>query len=243
MKRCAAPIRSRVFHDAHLFVLLLIFFVAVAFNPPWFLVAAWALTFCAVAFAQGTTIRFALQSLVLAFALSFSVWLLNVLYPDAHLSAAAVSTNAQNTALKIWSLTWVALLSSRMTHAHDIIAYALQRGQLSLTIAYASLVGLGSMLLLRAEMRRISLNAKLRGLSWRQRFLQWLPLLVFALRHAQRGAMSLRARGLLQHKSFYYDYQSTRGQQLRGVLLLSTFAFVTIACLYFSEHISNLWRK
>ena len=130
-----------------------------------------------------------------------------------------------------------------MTHAHDIIAYALQRGQLSLTIAYASLVGLGSMLLLRAEMRRISLNAKLRGLSWRQRFLQWLPLLVFALRHAQRGAMSLRARGLLQQKSFYYDYQSTRGQQLRGVLLLFTFAFVTIACLYFSEHIPNLWRK
>ena len=243
MKRFAAPIRTRVFHDAHLFVLLLIFFIAVAFDPPWYLVAAWALTFCAVAFAQGTTFRFALQSLMLAFALSFSVWLLNVLYPDAHLSAAAVRLNAQNTALKIWSLTWVALLSSRMTHAHDLVAYALQRGQLSLTIAYASLVGLGSMLLLRAEMRRISLNAKLRGLSGRQRFLQWLPLLVFALRHAQRGAMSLRARGLLQHKSFYYDYQPTRIQKIRGVLLLLTFALITALCTYFSEQFPNLWHK
>jgi energy-coupling factor transporter transmembrane protein EcfT len=60
-------------------------------------------------------------------------------------------------------------------------------------------------------------------LSWQDKFLQWLPILIFALRHATRGAMSLRARGLRVdsvRKTFYYNYQSTSMQKRRAWLCL-----------------------
>ena len=89
---------------------------------------------------------------------------------------------------------------------------------------------------MRTEIRRIMLSARLRGLSWRERFLQWLPILIFALRHATRGAMSLRARGLNEHsqqKTFYYDYQSTRKQRWRAFIVLSIFIAITLASEWF----------
>lgn len=140
--------------------------------------------------------------------------------------------NAQQTALKIWALTWVALMSSKMIHPHNIVVYAIQKKWLNLILGYATLTGLSSIHLLRAEMRRISLNAKLRQFSFKQRFLQWIPLLVFALKHAQRGAMSLRARGILVHKSFYYDYSARRPQIIRALILVAVFALTTGLVLF-----------
>ena len=62
-------------------------------------------------------------------------------------------------------------------------------------------------------------------------FLQSLPILIFALRHATRGAKSLRARGLAEHeakKTFYYDYQSTRRQQMTAWLTLLILLAITV---------------
>ena len=113
-------------------------------------------------------------------------------------------------------MTWVALMSGKMLNLRDVVSFALQRGWLSMNIAYALQLGFGSIELMRAEIRRIMLSATLRGLNWRDKFLQWLPILIFALRHATRGAMSLRARGLRVdsvRKTFYYNYQSTITQK------------------------------
>lgn len=214
-----APIRERFFHDAHLWLMLFAFFIAVALPFRWHTIALWACAFCAVGFFQGITWRFALQSLALAFALSISIWLLNVFFHTEGITAEQAQLKANQTALKIWSLTWVALLSAKMINVRDVITYALQRRWLSTQIAYAMLVGIGAITLLRAESRRIMLNAKLRGIKGLQKFSQWIPLLIFSLRHAQRGAMSLRARGLTKDKVFYYNYQATDGQIGRSIAL------------------------
>ena len=227
-----APIRRRVFHDAHLWLALLAFFIVVALPFQWHTIVVWSGAFCIVGFFQGLTVRFALQSLAIAFALSISVWLLNIFFHTAEVSAAEALIKANQTALKIWALTWVALLSSKMINLRDVITFALQRGWLSTQIAYAMLVGIGSLTLLRAEAKRISLNAKLRGIKGLQRFSQWIPLLIFSLRHAQRGTMSLRARGLVKTKVFYYNYQTTRQQCCCFVLLLLCFTMFTVLSEY-----------
>lgn len=225
-----APIRHNTFHDAQLWLLLFAFFIAVALPFQWFTVVAWSLALAVVALIQGVNVYFVLKSLVIALGLSVSIWLLNAMFHTPDVSQAEAIEKANQIALKVWAMTWVALLSSKMVNVRDVISCLLQRGWLSMQIAYAMMVGIGSIDLMRDETRRISLNAKLRGLTWRQRFLQWIPLLVFALRHAQRGAMSLRARGLNQNKSFYYNYQATRAQGFRMLGLIACMVALTLYC-------------
>lgn len=235
-----APIRGRCFHDAHLWLILWLFFIAIALPFQWHTVAAWAFVFCLAGLLQRTGIKFALKSLALAFGLSISIWILNRLYHAPELTPEQVLAQANRIGFKIWALTWVALLSAKMVNLRDVITSGLQRRYLSSTIAYATLVGIGAITLLRAESSRISLNAKLRGLSAKQRFLQWLPLLIFAIRHAQRGAMSLRARGLGQNKAFYYNYQATRSQRVRALLLLVALIGVGFFSeMFFSHRLSK----
>ena len=224
------PIRHKAFHDAQLWLLLFVFFLAVAMPFQWFTVVVWAIVLCMTALLQGIGWRFALQALLIALGLSTSIWLLNALFHTADVSQVEAFEKANQIALKVWAMTWVALLSSKMINIRDVISCLLQRGWLSMQIAYAMMVGIGSIDLMRDETSRISLNAKLRGLTWRQRFLQWVPLLVFALRHAQRGAMSLRARGLDQSKSFYYNYQATQVQSHRMLCLVAVIIMLTVYC-------------
>lgn len=222
-----APIRHRMFHDAHLWLCLFAFFIAVALPFEWHTVVVWSFVFCAVGLLSGISGWFVIKSLLLAFVLSISIWLLNVFFHAEELTQQQAMVNANQTALKIWSLTWVALLSSQMVNVRDVFTFALQRKWLSSQIAYASLVGIGAIGLMRTEARRIGLNAKLRGIKGLQRFSQWIPLLIFALRHAQRGAMSLRARGICTNKHFYYNYQATTRQRIKLIFLLWVFIGLT----------------
>lgn len=223
-----APIRQKPFHDAHLWMILFVFFLAVAAPFQWHTIVTWAILLCIVALIQSVPAAFCFKSFGIAFGLSISIWLLNVFFhEDPNAEQALIKAN--QIALKVWAMTWVALLSSKMTNPRDVITYALQRGWLSVTIAYATLVGLGSIELMQNESSRIRLNAKLRGFTNRQRFLQWIPLLIFALRHAQRGAMSLRARGLNRTKNFYYNYQPTCSQTVKSTVLL---IIITLTTLY-----------
>jgi energy-coupling factor transporter transmembrane protein EcfT len=68
---------------------------------------------------------------------------------------------------------------------------------------YPLILAINSLQLLKREQERIAFNAKLRGLKWHQCYLVFFPLLVFAIRHSERGAMALVTRGLNPHKLFY----------------------------------------
>ncbi len=229
----SAPIRQRLFHDAHLALFFLIFFIGIALPIKWYLIILWAASFALLAYLLKVSLTFILQSLSWALLLSLSVWLINFFFHSKQISSDEIIIRATHTTLKIGVITWVALLSSRMIHLRDIVMLTLQKKWLHLPIGYACLCGLGSLSLLQAESKRITLNAKLRGIKWHQRILVWIPLLIFSLRHAQRGAMSLRARGLYENKSFYYNYQATMAQTRRFIFFITLwFIFITLTAYF-----------
>ena len=228
-----APIRTRPLHDAHTLVLIMLFFIGVAFPVAWHTVVAWSLAMMLLAKIQGMRWRDIWIRLGLALLLSWSIWLWNIIFVAEHSDDTVQKAN--QILLRVTTMTWVALLSGSMLNLRDVVSTALQRGWLSMNVAYALQLGFGAIGLMRAEIKRIMLSAKLRGLSWRERFLQWLPILIFALRHATRGAMSLRARGLAEHearKTFYYNYQSTPRQRWFAWLALLILLGITMASEY-----------
>ena len=224
-----APIRARPLHDAHVLGLLMLFFIAVALPIAWHTVVALSLVLAVLARIQGMTWRSIVIRLGLALLLSWSIWLWNMVFVAER--TPETMNKANQILLRVTTMTWVALMSGTMVNLRDVVSTALQRHWLSMNVAYALQLGFGAIGLMRAEIKRIMLSAKLRGLTWRERFLQWLPILIFALRHATRGAMSLRARGLAEHeakKTFYYDYQSNRRQQMTAWLTLLTLVAITV---------------
>ena len=228
-----APIRTRPLHDAHTLVLIMLFFIGVAFPVAWHTVVAWSLAMMLLAKIQGMRWRDIWIRLGLALLLSWSIWLWNIIFVAERSDDTLQKAN--QILLRVTTMTWVALLSGSMLNLRDVVSTALQRGWLSMNVAYALQLGFGAIGLMRAEVKRIMLSAKLRGLTWRERFLQWLPILIFALRHATRGAMSLRARGLAEHearKTFYYNYQSTHKQRWFAWLALLIFLGITVASEY-----------
>lgn len=228
-----APIRNRPLHDAHTLVLVMLFFIGVAFPVAWHTVVAWSLAMMLLAKIQGMRWRDIWIRLGLALLLSWSIWLWNIIFVAERSDDTLQKAN--QILLRVTTMTWVALLSGSMLNLRDVVSTALQRGWLSMNVAYALQLGFGAIGLMRAEVKRIMLSAKLRGLTWRERFLQWLPILIFALRHATRGAMSLRARGLAEHearKTFYYNYQSTHKQRWFAWLALLIFLGITVASEY-----------
>ena len=228
-----APIRNRPLHDAHTLVLVMLFFIGVAFPVAWHTVVAWSLAMMLLAKIQGMRWRDIWIRLGLALLLSWSIWLWNIIFVAER--SDDTLQKADQILLRVTTMTWVALLSGSMLNLRDVVSTALQRGWLSMNVAYALQLGFGAIGLMRAEVKRIMLSAKLRGLTWRERFLQWLPILIFALRHATRGAMSLRARGLAEHearKTFYYNYQSTHKQRWFAWLALLIFLGITVASEY-----------
>ena len=228
-----APIRTRPLHDTHTLMLVMLFFIGVAFPVAWHTVVAWSLAMMVLAKIQGMRWRSILVYLGLALLLSWSIWLWNIVFVAERTDATMQKAN--QILLRVTTMTWVALMSGSMVNLRDVVSTALQRGWLSMNVAYALQLGFGAIGLMRAEIKRIMLSAKLRGLTWRERFLQWLPILIFALRHATRGAMSLRARGLAEHetrKTFYYNYQSTHKQRWLAWLALLIFLGITMASEY-----------
>ena len=216
-----APIRTRPLHDAHVLGVLMLFFIGVALPMAWHTVVALSLALAVLARIQGMTWRNIVIRFGVALLLSWSIWLWNMIFVAERTPDNIHKAN--QILLRVTTMTWVALMSGKMLNLRDVVSFALQRGWLSMNIAYALQLGFGSIELMRAEIRRIMLSATLRGLNWREKFLQWLPILIFALRHATRGAMSLRARGLRvdsAHKTFYYNYQSTRAQKRHAWVFL-----------------------
>ncbi|MBS1174636.1 MAG: hypothetical protein H6R05_767 [Burkholderiaceae bacterium] len=224
-----APIRSRPLHDAHVLGILMLFFIGVALPMAWHTVVVLALALAILARIQGMTWRSIVIRLGLALLLSWSIWLWNMVFVAERTPDTIHKAN--QILLRVTTMTWVALMSGKMLNLRDVVSFALQRGWLSMNIAYALQLGFGSIELMRAEIRRIILSATLRGLNWREKFLQWLPILIFALRHATRGAMSLRARGLhasSARKTFYYNYQSTRAQKRHAWVFLITLVILIL---------------
>lgn len=155
------------------------------------------------------------------FALIFSsIFLfLNLLYPGGKLQVGEQVTIGKltfykaalnNGLINFSRLFMLSLVSMSSTYAiiyTKVILYLIIHKGLKVIMGYPLLIALNSILLFKEEFDRIRLSARFRGLGWWDRIFVLFPLLVFAIRHSQRGSLSLVTRGLNPNKSFYFGYE------------------------------------
>jgi energy-coupling factor transporter transmembrane protein EcfT len=130
-------------------------------------------------------------------------------------------------------VTCVAMLSiSSVTliNYEKVLIYLMKRKWLRVNFGYPVLLSLNSIGLLKSEFEKIRINAKFRNIPWRKRIDILFPILVFSIRHAERGAMSLITRGISEKKEFYFDVEVKRSD----IILVLSFliVYLSLAGLY-----------
>jgi hypothetical protein len=106
-------------------------------------------------------------------------------------------------AIRLFFLFTVSTFSFSAVDFDKVFIYLMATRKIKTIWGYPLILAINSLQLLKREQERIAFNTKLRGLKWHQRYLVFFPLLVFAIRHSERGAMALVTRGLNPHKLFY----------------------------------------
>ncbi len=156
-----------------------------------------------------------------AFLFSFTFFLLAVLNPSRDLQSGGFYhfmnmsfykssvDKAFMTMLKLLMVSFVSICSSSAIDYTKVILHLIVHKGLKLIWGYPFLLAMNSITLLRDEYERIKLNAHLRQLPLKDKIFLFFPLLVFAIRHSQRGALSLVTRGLNDKKTFYFSYDLT----------------------------------
>jgi energy-coupling factor transporter transmembrane protein EcfT len=181
------------------------------------------------------------------FALLFSSMFLflNLLYPGEKLQVGeqvsighftfykAALTNGLINFSRLFLLSLVSMCSTYAIIYTKVILYLVIHKGLKVIMGYPLLIALNSILLFKEEFDRIRLSARFRGLGWWDRLFVLFPLLVFAIRHSQRGSLSLVTRGLNPNKNFYfgYDIVPSDGKWLRLFFLI--FICAVAIAIYF----------
>jgi energy-coupling factor transporter transmembrane protein EcfT len=158
---------------------------------------------------------------IFAFCFAFLFLLLNILYPGEKLQIGekilifhkafykAVLKNGLSNFFRLFLLSLVSMSSSYAISYTKVILHLIIHKGLKVFMGYPLLIALNSILLFKEEFDRIRLSARFRGLGWWDRLFVLFPLLVFAIRHSQRGSLSLVTRGLNPNKNFYFRYDLT----------------------------------
>jgi len=134
--------------------------------------------------------------------------------------------------LQVGMISNISFLSMRSIKFEKLMLYFMQNKWISATIGYPILLALNSMSLIKSEFGKIKINAKMRGLRFFQRINMLFPLLVFAVRHADRGALSLITRGLNEDKLYYFDVDLTKIDQII-IIIFIMLVFVCTALQFF----------
>jgi energy-coupling factor transporter transmembrane protein EcfT len=153
-----------------------------------------------------------------AFFFSFTIFLLAVFNPSKALQTGSVYKflnvtffkssvdKAFLTMMKLFMVSFLSICSSSAINYTKVILHLIVHKGLKLIWGYPFLLAINSIHLLKDEYERIKLNAHLRKLPFKDKIFLFFPLLVFAIRHSQRGALSLVTRGLNDKKTFYFSY-------------------------------------
>ncbi len=174
---------------------------------------------------------------------SFGFFLLSQVYPAKELKDIvlykagffvfykASLRHGLNQWAKLALLTTLSMTSGLIVDYTKILMSLMQRGTMPLRLGYPIILAMNSIVLLSEEMNRIKMLARQRKLPFMKRVFPFFSLLVFAIRHSQRGALALVTRGLSDNKSFYFDYGTTRYD--RFYLLLFLLLYFTLVGLNF----------
>lgn len=134
--------------------------------------------------------------------------------------------------LRIGFISSISFLSLFAINFEKLLVYFLEKKWMSAKLGYPLLLAFNSVSLLRAEYQKIQINAKFRNISLVERWNTLFPLLVFAIRHADRGAMSLITRGLNENKSYYFEVKLMKRDLMVfiGFLILLIFSMIKAFC-------------
>lgn len=149
-----------------------------------------------------------------AFFFSLGIFLLSVLNP----SKTGTTDKALATMVKLFFVSFISISSTSAINYTKVVLHLIVHKGLKIIWGYPFLLAMNSIALFKEEYDRIKLNAQLRGLPWKDRVFVFFPLLVFAVRHSQRGALSLVTRGLNDSKTFYYSYDVSWPDKKRLIL-------------------------
>jgi hypothetical protein len=180
-----------------------------------------------------------------AFFFSFGFFALSLLYPAKELKSGEIyyvakfviyqsSLNAAfRTMIKLFFVSFVSMTSGTIINYTKVILHLIVHKGLKLFWGYPALLAMNSIVLFKNEFERIRINAKLRELPLSDRIFLFFPLLVFAIRHSQRGALALVTRGLSEKKSFYFSYDLSVADQLRFTSFLVIYLFLVGIAIFF----------
>jgi energy-coupling factor transporter transmembrane protein EcfT len=183
---------------------------------------------------KGSMLR---KLILIALFFSSMFLLLNLLYPAKDFRTGEILEfysirvyqlalfNGLKTFAKIFLLSLVSMASSYAIFYTKVILYLIIHKGLKVFWGYPILIALNSIFLFKEEFDRIRLSARFRELGWWDRLFMIFPLLVFAIRHSQRGSLSLVTRGLNPSKSFYFGYELYASDRL---WLFSFFALYSV---------------
>ncbi len=247
LDRVANKKDNEFFHSWYLFIVsgLTLLFLLISSNPALdlFLTSVTLFLFFKNKLSPQSLFKLILYSL----SFSFMFFLLNLLYTNEANQTGTIYKfsflhfyfsffeGAVDNALKIFSrlfmMTLISMGSTYVINYSKLILYLIVHKGLKVFWGYPILIALNSILLLKEEFDRISMSAKFRGLSFWERIFVFFPLLVFAIRHSQRGSLSLVTRGLSPHKSFYFTYALRERDKV--IMLCYFFIYACLVAIMF----------
>lgn len=175
-------------------------------------------------FYSGLTIRTLIKVVVLVCFLSLPIFLVNIV--------EARSPNYLQIALVSWArvnmLTCISILTAMCLDFPKMLVYLMSKHKLKPRIGYAILVAINSIALLKAEKERIDIVMKLRHIKTHRKVFIAIPLLIFAIRHANRAAIALVARGLNDNKTYINDYKIPKIEWLWVLLFIYCFIIILL---------------
>lgn len=223
-------------HAHHLFTLVIIFFILIVFPGTEKVTMIWAFSFFVLSLLMGLTWKKAIVILILTLFFSLSVFILFLFFPDKRFYTGEVQQffalkfyygvieNALKNWLRLWSISLCSLVTSSVLNSEELIFYWMQEKGMPKKLGYSMLMAINSIKSFKEEWLKISRNLKMRKLNNLNFVARLFPIMVHSFRVSLRGAMSLRSRGLVEHKVFYVSHLPTPFQNLVFYVLLTILA-------------------
>lgn len=194
--------REEYFHSWYLLIVTFLVVLFLLINRNLYLNIPLILFAFVLFFRNGLKLKKFLRFFIYAALFSLSFFLLSRIHPGKE---ASMEKSIQ-TMIRLLTVTLVSMSSGSVINYTNVVLHLIVHKGLKIFWGYPLLLALNSIALFKEEYDRIKINAKLRELPFLDQLVLFFPLLVFAIRHSQRGALSLVTRGLNKEKSFYFRY-------------------------------------
>lgn len=132
---------------------------------------------------------------------------------------------------RVLLVSFFSLTSFMVLDFEKMMIHFMSQKFVSVKWGYPILIGMNSINLIKNEFERIKINAQMRGLSKKDFPRLFFTLLVFSIKHSERGALSLITRGLSERKYFYFNLVPTVQDKL--ILVLFLFFYFTLVSVNF----------